>query len=285
MKIIKSIKLLRKEIASLRKKGKTVGFIPTMGYFHEGHLSLMRQSVKENDVSVVSLFVNPVQFGPKEDLSRYPRDMKRDASLAAGAGVDILFAPSVAEMYPSELLTHVHVDALSDGLCGAFRSGHFSGVVTVVAKLVNIVLPDVMYLGQKDAQQAVVIKKMIKDLDFALRVKVCPTLREPDGLAMSSRNIFLSPTERKEAAALSKSLRLARQKILKGESDASKIVSQIKKLILDETSASILYVVCVSVADLKPVRRIEKDVLLALAVKFPSARLIDNEIVTIKKRC
>jgi len=227
MKIIKSIKLLRKEIASLRKKGKTVGFVPTMGYFHEGHLSLMRQSVKENDVSVVSLFVNPIQFGPKEDLSTYPRDTKRDAAMARGVGIDILFVPLVAEMYPSELFTHINVDVLSDGLCGASRPGHFSGVATVVAKLINIVLPDVIYLGQKDAQQVVVIKKMIKDLDFSLRVKVCPIFREPDGLAMSSRNIFLSPTEREEAGALSRALKSAHERILQGESDASKIISQI----------------------------------------------------------
>jgi pantoate--beta-alanine ligase len=284
MKIIRSIKLLRKEIASFRKKGKTVGFVPTMGYFHDGHLSLMRQSVKENDVSVVSLFVNPIQFGPKEDLSVYPRDMKRDASLAKRVGVDILFVPPVAEMYPVELFTHINVDVLSEGLCGASRPGHFSGVVTVVAKLINIVLPDVIYLGQKDAQQVVVIKKMIRDLDFALRVKVCPIFREPDGLAMSSRNIFLSPTEREEASALSRALKSARKCILQGESDASKIISQIKKLILDETSASILYVACVSVEDLKVVRRIEGAVMLLLAVNFASVRLIDNEIVTIKKR-
>lgn len=284
MKIIKNIRALRKEITALRKEGKTIGFVPTMGYFHEGHLSLMRQAAKDNDVCVVSLFVNPLQFGPKEDLSKYPRDIKRDIAMAKAAGAGLLFMPSSQEMYPSKLLTHIDVDELPDSLCGASRPGHFSGVATVVAKLINIVLADVLYLGQKDAQQVVVIKKMIQDLNFAVRVKVCPTCREPNGLALSSRNIFLSPSERREAVTLSKALRSARQQILQGESDAKKIISKIKKLILDETSASILYVACVSVADLKPVRRIKKDVLLALAVKFSSARLIDNEIVTIKKR-
>lgn len=284
MKMIKSIKALRKEIALLRKKGKTIGFIPTMGYFHDGHLSLMRRASKENDVCVVSLFVNPIQFGPKEDLSKYPRDVRRDAALAESAGADLLFVPPVKEMYPGALLTHIHVDLLSEGLCGALRPGHFSGVATVVAKLMNIVLPDVMYLGQKDAQQAVVIKKMIADLNFPVDLRVCPTRRESDGLAMSSRNVFLSPTERQEAVVLSQALQAARKKILQGESDARKIIYEIKKLILDETSASILYVACMSIADWKPVRRIKEDVLLALAVKFPSARLIDNEIVTIKKR-
>lgn len=276
MTIVKTIKALRQRLALQRKRGRSIGFVPTMGYFHEGHLSLMRLSKKDNDVTVVSLFVNPIQFGPQEDLSKYPRDLKRDASMARSAGVDILFVPAVEEMYPHKISTFINVDELSDELCGASRPGHFRGVATVVAKLLNIVQPDVLYLGQKDAQQAAVIRRMVDDLNVPVEICIGATVREPDGLAMSSRNKYLSPSERKEAATLSKSLKLVKRKILRGEIDAKKIISEIKKLLLEETGATIDYVSCVSTTDLRPVRRIKDEVLIALAVKFSSARLIDN---------
>ncbi len=277
MKIIQTVLQMQKHV--FKPKG-TVGFVPTMGYFHEGHLSLMRQSRKENRYTVVSIFVNPIQFGPLEDLAQYPRDLERDLRLARKAGVDVVFVPSVQEMYPAGLsLTMIDVRGVSAGLCGASRPDHFSGVATVVAKLLNSVRPTAMYLGQKDAQQVIVIRKMVEDLNFPITVITCPIVREPDGLAMSSRNKYLSTSERVQAAALFRALLLARDLVAKGESDAMKIISKIKKLILDETSARIEYITCVSRADLKPVRRIEGEVLVALAVRFSSARLIDNMVV------
>jgi pantoate--beta-alanine ligase len=279
MKIVKTIQALRQHLAASRRRGKTIGFVPTMGYFHEGHLSLMRQAKKENDVVVVSLFVNPIQFGPKEDLAKYPRDLKRDAAMARSVGVDALFVPSVEEMYSEKILTYVEVGEIGEVLCGASRPGHFCGVATVVAKLLNIVQPESMYLGQKDAQQVAVLKKMVIDLNFSVKVRVGATVREPDGLAMSSRNIYLSPTERREAAVLSSALFYAKREVLRGELDAKKIISEIKKLLLEGTSATIEYISCISTTDLKPVRRIKGEILIALAVRFPSARLIDNVIV------
>lgn len=257
-----------------------VGFVPTMGYFHEGHVALMIRSVKDNSHTVVSLFVNPIQFGPNEDLARYPRDLERDIHMAERAGVDILFVPNIPAMYPSGApLSFVDVNKVNQGLCGASRPGHFRGVATVVAKLLNIVEPNILYLGQKDAQQVAVIKKMIEDLNFNTRVVVCPTVREGDGLAMSSRNKYLSPAERSKAPALFHALKLARALVKSGESDANRIIIKIKKLLLDETGATIEYVSCVNPVDMLPVRRIKSDVLIALAVKFPSARLIDNTVI------
>ena len=277
MKVIRTVRALRKHLSSV--KG-FVGFVPTMGCFHEGHCSLMRRAKKENACCVVSLFVNPIQFGPSEDLARYPRDLANDTRRARTAGADILFVPDVAEIYQSgEPLTFIDLKGVTDGLCGVSRPGHFRGVATIVAKLLNIVQPHSMYLGQKDAQQVVVIRKMVDDLNFPVKIIVCPTVREPDGLAMSSRNMYLSPSERAQATALSKALKLAHSMVSAGESDATKIIIKIKKLILDETSASIEYVSCVSTSDLRAVRRISGDVLIALAVRFPSARLIDNTVI------
>ena len=279
MKIIRTVKALRKELSRRRTDGKRIGFVPTMGYFHEGHFSLMRRSVKENDVTVVSLFVNPLQFGPREDLAKYPRDLKRDRRMAGKAGVDLLFVPSVREMYSSEPLAYIEVGRIGAALCGASRPGHFRGVATVVAKFLNIVQPEVMYLGQKDAQQSAVIRRMVLDLNFPVRLVVAPTVREADGLAMSSRNVYLSPSERREAPALYKALQAARRSVLSGESDGKKIISEIKKLILEETNASIEYVSLVELGCFSPVRRIEGDVLIALAARFGGTRLIDNVIV------
>ncbi len=282
MKIISTIKNLRYELDRLRNNGRTVGFVPTMGYFHDGHVSLMKASAKDNDVTVVSLFVNPIQFGPQEDLKRYPRDFKRDRRLAEEAGVGILFVPAVDQMYPEPLLTYVDVGRMGEILCGASRPGHFRGVATVVFKLLNIVQPDVMYLGQKDAQQVEVIKRMVRDFNFNVRIKVCPTLREKDGLAMSSRNIYLSPTERVEASVLYKALCHARKMINDGERDALKINSQIKKLISDGTSASIVYISCVGLDDFTIGRRIKGNMLIAVAARIGSTRLIDNIVVKVQ---
>ena len=281
MKIIKTIKRIGQELERVKGQGKRIGFVPTMGAFHDGHLSLMRHSVKENDITVVSLFVNPLQFGPKEDLARYPRNLKRDKAMASGAGVDFLFVPTPEEMYPDQQLTGVQVGKIGNILCGASRPGHFTGVATVVAKLLNIVQPRVMYIGQKDAQQVAVIKKMVSDLNIPVTISVCPTSRESDGLAMSSRNIYLSPTDRAEAAVLYKALRMGGKLIASGERDGGKIISKIKKLILEGSSASIDYVSIVELAGFSPVRRISQDVLIVVAVKFGTTRLIDNVIVKV----
>jgi pantoate--beta-alanine ligase len=283
MKIIKTIKQLRRELSALSAKGKkTIGFVPTMGYFHPGHVSLMKASVKDNDITVVSLFVNPAQFGPQEDLSTYPSNLKGDRAAAGAAGVDLLFIPSVREMYPSSSRTVVEVGGLGDILCGASRPGHFKGVATIVLKLLNIVGPDVMYLGQKDAQQVEVIKRMVTDLNIPVKIKVCPTWREKDGLAMSSRNSYLSPTERAEAPALYRALVEGCRMVNDGERNAIKIISKIKKLISDGTGASIIYVSCVGLDDFKITRRIKGDTLIALAARIGSTRLIDNIVVKVK---
>jgi pantoate--beta-alanine ligase len=282
MKVITTIKVLRQQLAVLRRKGKSIGFVPTMGYFHAGHVSLMNASVKENAVTVVSLFVNPIQFGPNEDLAKYPRDLKRDSAMARAAGVDFLFVPTVDQIYPQPLLTYVDVGRMGEMLCGATRPGHFRGVATVVSKLLNIVQPDVMYLGQKDAQQVEVLKKMVYDLNFPVYIKVCPTLREKDGLAMSSRNFYLSPTERVKAPAIYKALCHVKKMIADGERDTAKINSQIKKLISDGTSASIIYISCVGLGDFTSTRRIKGDTLIAVAARIGSTRLIDNIVVKVK---
>jgi pantoate--beta-alanine ligase len=282
MKTITTIKALRQQLDILRLKGKAVGFVPTMGYFHAGHISLMNACKKDNDVTVVSLFVNPIQFGPNEDLAKYPRDLKRDSAMARAAGVDILFVPSVDQVYRQPLLTYVDVGRMGEMLCGATRPGHFRGVATVVSKLLNIVQPDTMYLGQKDAQQVEVLKKMVEDLNFPVHIKVCPTLREKDGLAMSSRNSYLSPAERAKAPAIYKALCHAKKMIADGERDTVKINSQIKKLISDGTSASIVYISCVGLGDFNIARRIKGDTLIAVAARIGSTRLIDNIVVKVK---
>lgn len=211
MVVIERIGELKDSLSSARQAGKTIGFVPTMGYLHEGHLSLMRQAKSENNLVVASIFVNPIQFGPNEDFASYPRDLARDSRLAKDAGVDILFVPTVEEMYPrghAKLLTSVDVSKVSEGLCGVSRPGHFRGVATVVTKLFNIVQPGVAYFGQKDAQQVVVIKRMVEDLNMDIRIFAAPIVREPDGLAMSSRNVYLNPAEREAALVLSRLLGL-----------------------------------------------------------------------------
>ncbi len=282
MRVIKTITQLRKELDKARAQGQKIGFVPTMGYFHEGHLSLMRRAKKECDICVVSIYVNPKQFGPKEDLRTYPRDIKRDRAMIRKENVDILFIPSDNVVYPNRYLTYIDVEKISNTLCGKYRPGHFKGVATVVAKLLNMVAPDVMYLGQKDAQQVAVLSKMVADLDFPVNIRVVLTAREKDGLAMSSRNIFLTPQERAQAPVLYRALKYAVGRIQAGERSAPKIISTIRKIITQQSSGRIQYVACVDAGTLEPVGVLKHRVLIALAVFFNRTRLIDNVIVPIK---
>jgi len=262
----------------IREAGKTISFVPTMGYLHQGHLSLIRQAGKDSDVLVVSIFVNPTQFGRGEDYERYPRDLERDKKLAAEEKVDILFVPSSKEMYPQGYHTFVEVERLSESLCGRFRPGHFRGVATVVAKLFNIVSPHSAYFGQKDAQQALLIRKMVKDLNMGVEVKVLPIIREEDGLALSSRNAYLSPEERRAAPVLYKSLQEARRMLEAGERDSRRVIRQMEEMIKKEKQARIDYISIVDGETLEERERIEGKVLVALAVWMGKTRLIDNII-------
>ena len=271
-----SIKEVREVIGNWKKRGFSVGLVPTMGYLHPGHISLIERARKENDMVVVSIFVNPIQFGPNEDLDKYPRDMAHDREVCEKAGAELIFAPEPSEMYPSENLVFVDIKELGNGLCGAKRPGHFRGVCTVVSKLFNIVLPDRAYFGEKDAQQLAIIRRMVKDLNFGTEIVSCPIVREPDGLAMSSRNLYLSPEERKAALSLSRSLSAAKELMRKGEKDAVKIREAIVAGISAEPLVKIDYAEIVDSADLSPVEKIEKPVLAAAAVYFGKTRLIDN---------
>jgi pantoate--beta-alanine ligase len=265
------------EIRALRQKisGK-LGFVPTMGYLHEGHLALVKQARIENSAVIVSIYVNPTQFGPREDFGTYPRDLNRDLELLKEGGVDIVFVPSDDEMYSHEFSTWVDVKGVSERLEGAFRKGHFRGVATIVAKLFNIVQPTTAYFGQKDAQQAVVIKRMVADLNMEIEIVVVPTVRESDGLAMSSRNIYLSPEERKAAAVLFRALTLARQLRLGGEKDTGKIRHQMTSLIQKEPLAQIDYVSIADAETLEELDLIDHRALASLAVRIGKTRLIDN---------
>ncbi len=283
MKRITTTAGMRRWSEAAGRSGRSVAFVPTMGFLHEGHLSLIRRARREADLVVVSIFVNPLQFGPREDLARYPRNLARDTRLAHEAGCDALFAPSVAEMYPPGYRTRVSVDGTDSVLCGRSRPGHFSGVVTVVLKLVNIVRPDVLLLGQKDAQQAVVVRRMLGDLDAGVRVLVCPTVREKDGLAMSSRNGYLSPEERRRALGISRALFLARDLALRGERSASAIKTRMKKTLSEAGITETDYVEIVDGEELTPVRRLDGDVLIAVAARVGRTRLIDNVKVRMSK--
>ncbi len=278
MRIIRKIKTIQSLVKKLRQQNKKIGFVPTMGALHEGHLSLIRRCRRENDIVVLSIYVNPTQFAPGEDFDRYPRQEKKDKLLSRKEKVDIIFYPTDKEMYPDGYLTYVEVKKITECLCGLSRPGHFRGVTTVVSKLLNIVLPDVLYLGQKDAQQAVVLTRMVHDLNFPVKVKICPTVREPDGLAMSSRNSYLDPIQRQEAVALYASLRQAKRKVENGSRNASDIVSFIESYIRENTSADIDYIECVNVDSLERLDVVSGKVMIALAVKFGNTRLIDNII-------
>ena len=279
MKIIHSINQMASVSKRLRADGQAIGFVPTMGALHEGHLSLIRKARKENDVVVVSIFVNPIQFGPQEDYRRYPRNLRQDARLCSKEGVDIIFYPKTEDMYPKDYKTFVFVEDLSEVLCGKFRPGHFSGVATVVAKLFNIVMPDIAYFGQKDAQQAIIIQRMAKDLNMAVKIKVMPTVREKDDLALSSRNAYLSKSERKDAAVLYQALNLARDLIKQGNRDPFNIIRKMKQLINKKKSVKIQYISILDLKDLKTLVRIKDKVLVVLAVWLGKTRLIYNLIV------
>jgi pantoate--beta-alanine ligase len=276
MKIVKTIAELR----DLRPKlAKPLGFVPTMGYLHEGHLELVRRARAENQTVAVSIFVNPTQFGPHEDFKQYPRDPERDLALLAKEGTDLVFMPSAEEMYPPNFDSWVEVGKLAERLEGAARPGHFRGVATVVAKLFNLVRPDKAYFGQKDAQQLSVIKKMTADLDMGIEVVAVPTVREPDGLAMSSRNTYLSAEERKQAAVLYQSLKLAQKLYADGEKDAKAIIGQMTALIGQQPLAKIEYISIADAETLDELDKIKPPALISMAVRFGKTRLIDNVVV------
>ncbi len=273
MKVIDTIQEMKKVRRALKEP---VGFVPTMGYLHEGHVSLVRQAKEENKSVVVSIFVNPAQFGHREDLSSYPRDLKRDLALLEKAGTDVVFVPKDGEMYPSGYDTWVDVDKLTKRLEGASRPTHFRGVTTVVAKLFNIVEANNAYFGQKDAQQALVIQKMVDDLNMNVRVVVCTTVRETDGLAMSSRNVYLTPEQRKQATVLYRSLLLAKDFYAKGERNATKIRRQMTELIQKEPLAVIDYISIADEQNLEELEMIQGKALVSMVVKFGNTRLLDN---------
>lgn len=279
MKKFKSISSANRYLHKKKYSGATIGFVPTMGALHEGHLSLIRKSRRENSLTVVSIYVNPTQFSPGEDFRRYPRPIKKDNLLLQLENPDIIIYPSDKEMYPDGFQTSVEVKGLDKGLCGTSRPKHFQGVATVVTKLLNIVTPDRLYLGQKDAQQAVIIQQMIHDLNFPVQVKILPTIREADGLAMSSRNQYLTQTQRLEATELYRALTSAKKSIMSGERNRTNICKNIKKYIENRISGSIEYIACVDAQTLKPLPIIQGKALLALAVRFGNTRLIDNIIV------
>lgn len=285
MKLCRTTAELRKEIALAKAAGKTIGLVPTMGALHEGHASLIKAAAMENELVVVSVFVNPTQFGPNEDLDAYPRTLDADCKLAESCGADIVFAPTPAEMYPSEDMTWVEVTGdITKVLCGRTRPIHFRGVTTVVAKLFNLAQPDHAYFGQKDAQQAEVLKRMVKDLFFNVKLRIMPIVREADGLAKSSRNTYLSKSERAAAVVLSSSLETASMLFKAGERSSQKLVEGVKKLIGDEPMAQIDYVEIYALPGLTPAPEVltKGQYLLALAVKFGTTRLIDNVILEVE---
>ncbi len=283
MKTSKSIQIIREQIKTWREQGYSIGFVPTMGYLHDGHKSLIEKSASENDKTVVSVFVNPTQFSANEDLSTYPRDFEKDSITCQQAGADLIFNPDPAEIYPEGFCSYVDMTKVTGELCGRSRPDHFRGVCTVVAKLFNIVSPDQAYFGQKDAQQLAVIKRMVKDLNFNINIVGCPIVRESDGLAMSSRNTYLNPEERQQAPVLYQALTAAQKAILQGERDAATV----KALIIDKISTMPLceidYVEIVDSDDIELIEKIEGNTLIALAVRIGTTRLIDNIIINVKE--
>jgi len=277
--IVEKVKDMKELSKKYLKENKTIGFVPTMGFLHEGHLSLVRRAREENDIVVVSIFVNPTQFGPNEDYESYPRDFERDVKLLKELNVDVVFHPPVEEMYPKDFSTYVEETKLSRYLCGKSRPGHFRGVCTIVTKLFNIVHPTRAYFGQKDAQQFRVIKRMVRDLNMDVELVECPIVREHDGLAMSSRNIYLSDDERVQALALYNSLKLAENLVKSGERDAGVVKSAMKEFLSRYDKVKIDYVEIVDEETLEPVKHIEGKVIVAIACWVGKARLIDNVIV------
>jgi len=270
---------VRARVADARAQGQRIGFVPTMGALHGGHASLMACARAETDYRIVSIFVNPMQFGPQEDYVHYPRSPQEDLELCASQAVQLIFAPDSTTIYPPGFRTSVEVEGLQDSWEGTSRPGHFRGVATVVIKLLNIIQPDVVYFGQKDAQQLILLRRVVRDLDLPVMVRMCPTIREPDGLAMSSRNRYLTPDQRRQATVLYEALELGRQLIERGERDPAFIEKEMDRLIASRPMARADYVAVVKWEELEPLKQITGDVLLALAVRFGSARLIDNVIV------
>lgn len=263
----------------IRCKDETIGFVPTMGYLHEGHLSLVRASKTECDVTVVSIFVNPTQFGPSEDLDRYPQDFERDRGVLESLGVDILFAPVRDYLYPPDFSTVLRVEKLTDRLCGASRPWHFPGVILVVAKMFNLVRPHIAFFGQKDYQQCLVVQRMTRDLEFGIEIRICPIVREADGLAMSSRNVYLSPEQRKSAIVLVRSLSEANKAFCSGETDPARLVARMKKTLGSAPEARVDYADVVDAETLEPVSTIQSRAVALVAVFFGQTRLIDNHIL------
>ncbi|MDF1507750.1 pantoate--beta-alanine ligase [Robertmurraya sp. DFI.2.37] len=281
MKIITNVTEMQ-ALAKELKKTNSIGFVPTMGYLHEGHLQLIRKAREENDITIVSIFVNPLQFGPNEDFATYPRDFERDVSVCLEEGVDIIFNPSVAEMYPKPLSVKVLAQARTDVLCGNSRPGHFDGVATVLTKLFHLILPDRVYLGMKDAQQVAVVEGLIADFNFPIELIPVPTVREEDGLAKSSRNVNLMPEEREQAPEIYRALLAAKNKIEAGERSIESLVTMIRNDITQKTSGTIDYVEIYSFPDLQTIEKVKGKIIIAIAVQFTKVRLIDNMVLSIE---
>ncbi|MBQ3782602.1 MAG: pantoate--beta-alanine ligase [Lachnospiraceae bacterium] len=278
MTVATTVKEVREQVKAWKKEGLTVGFVPTMGYLHEGHQSLIKRAVAENDRVVVSIFVNPMQFGPTEDLESYPRDLEKDSALVEATGANLIFHPEPEEMYTDGFCSFVDMSVLTEELCGLSRPIHFRGVCTVVSKLFHIVTPDRAYFGQKDAQQLAIIKRMVLDLNMDIEIVGCPIIREEDGLAKSSRNTYLSTEERKAALILSKTIKLGEEMVKNGETDAAKVVDAMKKNIEMEPMAKIDYVKIVDAMTMQQIPTIDRPILCAMAVYIGKTRLIDNFI-------
>jgi len=278
MKIVNTIQEVRENVKAWRKEGLTVGFVPTMGYLHEGHQSLIHRAAKENDRAVVSIFINPLQFGEKEDLEQYPRDLEKDSKICASAGTDLIFHPTQKEMYCEDFSSFVDMIGLTDTLCGKSRPNHFRGVCTIVAKLFHIVKPDRAYFGQKDAQQVAVIRKMVRELNMDIEIIACETIREADGLAKSSRNVYLNNDERRASTILYKALQVAEKKMKEETRTSAEILKAIKDTIDSEKLARLDYVEIVDLNTLKPIPEIEASALIAAAIYIGKTRLIDNFI-------
>jgi pantoate--beta-alanine ligase len=279
MKLVKTIEEMRAFRKATRKNGKRLGLVPTMGALHEGHLSLVRAARDNSDIVAVSIFVNPTQFGPNEDFAKYPRNLESDSEMLEREQVDVIFAPSVEDMYPAGAVTWVTVEGMSDRLCGRSRPGHLRGVTTVVSKLFHIIEPDAAFFGQKDAAQIAIIRRMVRDLNMPVAIEVCPIIRESDGLALSSRNAYLNPEERKSALVLYRSLRRTEELFDRGERDSAKLIAAGKQEIVKEPSARLDYLEIVEPDTLEPVPSIVKRALIAVAAFIGNTRLIDNILV------
>jgi pantoate--beta-alanine ligase len=279
MKVAKTIDAVREQVSAARKKGEKIGLVPTMGAFHQGHISLIERAVKDCDFVVVTIFVNPTQFGPGEDFEKYPRSFDTDLEICRKTGVHLVFVPTAEQMYASENLTWVNVEKLTKPLCGRFRAGHFRGVTTVCAKLFNIVQADIAFFGQKDAQQAIVVKRMVADLNMPLKIVLCPTVRDADGLALSSRNQYLTEQQRKDATLIYKSLQKCEEMIKTGVSDTQEIITKMRDILNQAPSIKIEYVSIVDAKTLQSLDRITGKILAAVAARIGSARLIDNILV------